>query len=176
MVVGLSSGRHCGLGSSVEGVEGRDYFVSAVAVQLAVATGELQRPLIGLGPAVAKEHQVQAAILDKSFRQPELGHGVKLVGGLNERPGLLRDSFGDYRVAVAQLVHRPTGHEVQVFLPVGVPDLGAFASNNHNRLAPDCLSVVFIFNCNPFPAACHGFLPPKFSRSPFKASLRSSTA
>ena len=54
-----------------------------------------------------------------------LGQGVKLVGGLHKRSGLLRDGIHHHRRAVAQVVHGPAGHEVDVFFAVGVPTLAS---------------------------------------------------
>ena len=140
----------------MEGVEGGDDFIGAVALRLAVAPRQLHGALNGLGAAIAEEHQVEAAILDKRLGKLQLRHGVELVGGLDEGAGLLGDGLGDGRVAVAQLVHRPAGHEVQVLLAVGVPDLGSLAPDDDHRLAAHGLGVVFLLDVNPVAAVAHG--------------------
>ena len=163
MVVGLPGGRHRSLRPPVERVQGGNDLVGPVAVQLAVAAGQLHRALHGFGPAVAEEHQVKAAILYQCFGQPELGDGVELVGRLDQGPGLFGNSLGNHRVAVAQLVYRPAGDEVEVLLAVGVPDLGAVASDNDHRLAAYRLRVILLLDINPVAAVTHGETPSESS-------------
>ena len=154
--MGLPGGGHGGLGAAVEGVESGDYLVGAVALRLAVASGQLHGALDSLGAAVAEEHQVEAAVLDESLGQLQLGNGVELVGGLDQGASLLGDGLGDGRMAVAQLIHRPAGDEVQVLLAVGVPDLGAVAPDDDHRLAAHRLGVILLFDIDPVAAVAHG--------------------
>ena len=155
LIVGLTGGSDSSLGATVERVEGGDNLVGAIAVQLAVAPRQLHRPLDGLGAAVAKEHQVEAAVLDQRFGELQLRYSVELVGGLDQRARLLGNGLGDDRVAVAQLVYGPPGNEVQILLAVGVPDLCAVATDDNHRLAAHRLGVIFLFNVDPVAADAH---------------------
>ena len=142
----------------MEGVEGGDNLVSAVAVLLAVLASKLEGALDGLCAAVAKEDSIQTAVVDEGLGQLELGDGEELVGGLDEGCGLFLYGLDHDGVAMTEVIDGPTGGEVQVFLAVGVPDAGTLASYEDYGLASDGLGVVFLFNG--YPLGSHRSVPP----------------
>ena len=164
LIVRLAGGGHGGHRAPVEGTESGDDFISPVPVQLAVAPGQFQRALVGLGPAVAEKHPIQAAVFHQQLGQLQLRHGVELVGGLQQGAGLLDDGLGHRRMGMAQVVHGPAGDKVQIFLAVGVPDPGAFAAHDDHRLAAHRLGVIAVLDGNPVAADAHNYSPLKVWR------------
>ena len=158
--MGLAGGGHCRHGAPVEGVESGDDFVCAVPVQLSITPGQLQRTLISLCAAVAEEDLVQTTVFYQRLSQLQLRHGIELVGSLQQRARLLRDGLGNHGMTVAQVVHGPTGDEIQIFLTVGIPHSSAFASDDDDGLPPDRLGVIFLLYRYPITTARHGRLPP----------------
>ena len=80
---------------------------------------------------------------------------------------------------MTKVIHRPTGHEIQIFLAVSIPHSSAFASYDHHRLPADRLGVVFLLFRYPIAADSHVRLPPVFpeeSFRSFKTSRRPSKA
>ena len=69
LVVGLAGGCDGGEGTPVEGVEGGDNLVGAVAVLLAVFAGKLEGAFDGLCAAIAKEDSIKAAVVDEGLGQ-----------------------------------------------------------------------------------------------------------
>ena len=155
MVVGLAGGGHGVHGASVEGVERGDDLVGPVLVQLAVAAGQLQRALHGLGAAVAEEHPVHARVLNEHLGDVQLRQGVELVGCLDERRRLLGDGVHHHRRAVPQVVHGPAGHEVDVLLAVGVPHSRALAPHDDHRPSAHGLGIVLLLDGDVFSVAGH---------------------
>ena len=155
VVVGLAGGGDGVHGAPVEGVEGGDDLVGAVLVQLAVAAGDFERAFHGLGAAVAEKHPVHTGVFNQQRGDVQLGQRVELVGGLDEGSGLLRDGVHHDGGAVAQVVHGPAGHKVDVLFAVGVPDAGAIAADDDHGAAADGLGVVFLLNGDVIGVAGH---------------------
>ena len=153
LVVRLSRGGDVHHRPAVEGVERGDDLVGAAPVDLAVLAGELHRSLVRLRPAVADEHPVERAVVYEDLRQLQLRDGIELVGGLEERPGLLGDRVGDDRVGVPDVVDGPTCGEVEILLTVIVPDSSALATDDHDGLPPYHEHVVPAFDL--FPVGGH---------------------
>ena len=160
VVVGLSGGGHRVHGAPVEGIEGGDDLVGAVLMQLAVATGDFEGALHGFRAAVAEKHPVQTRVFDERRGDVQLGQGVELVGSLDEGSRLPGDGVHDHRRAVAQVVHGPAGHEVDIFLAIGVPDPGAFAPHDDHRPAAHGLGVVLLLDGDVFGVAGHSSSAP----------------
>ena len=122
----------------------------AVAFLSAIPAGQLHRPFVGFGAAVAEEHLVQSAVLHQNLRQLKLRNGVELVRCLKQCARLFCDSVGDDRVGVSDIVYSPTRREVQVLFVFNVPYPSAFAARDDNRLAAHNEHVVFAFFIHPF--------------------------
>jgi hypothetical protein len=70
-------------------MEGSYHLVGASLVKLAILAGQLDSGFVGLGPAVAKEGPIQAAILREKLGQLDLRDSVELIRALDELLGLL---------------------------------------------------------------------------------------
>ena len=153
--MGLAGGGHGVHRAPVEGVERGDDLEGAVLVQLAVAAGQLERALHGLGAAVAEEHPVHARVVDEHGGDVQLGQGVELVRRLDQGRRLLGDGVDHHRRAVSQVVHGPAGHEVDVLLAVGVPHSRALAPHDDHRPSAHGLGIVLLLDGNVFSVAGH---------------------
>jgi hypothetical protein len=100
-----------------------------------VAARHLERALDRLGPGVAEEHLAAERGRRKTLSQPHPGLGVEEVAHVHEAPRLLAHRANDRRVAVPELGHRDARQEVEVFVALGVPQPGALAPNELDRVA-----------------------------------------
>src|SRR5260221_8754815 len=106
------------------------------AATVRVLAGGLERALVGLGPRVGEEDPPSQARLREPLPQPHHRLGVEEVGDVHQLSGLLAHSLDHGRVAVADRADRDPGEEVEVFLPLGVPEQRAFAAHELDRRPP----------------------------------------
>ena len=123
VVLLLAGGGERGERAAVEGACGRQDLVPA-AVLAAPAAGELHRRLVRLGAAVAEKDALGERVPAEERRQFHRRRGVVDVRGMEQGRGLGANRFDDRRMAVAQIVDREAGEEVEIALAVGVPELG----------------------------------------------------
>src|SRR5215211_4349553 len=90
---------------------------------------ELDGTLVGLEARVAQKDLPAQARLRQPLGQPHPRLRVVEVGDAAEAPGLPGDRLDDPRVAMARVVDRQPGEEVQVLAPLGVPQPDAFAAH-----------------------------------------------
>src|SRR5262249_48161014 len=98
-----------------------DDFVSAVAMQSAVFTCELDPTLVGLGSAVREKDLIQPAQLGQ-FRR-KLNGNVVVVGRTrcDQLARLSAYRLDDSRRRMAEAVDRPALHKVEISFPIVVP-------------------------------------------------------
>src|SRR5690606_39948349 len=99
--------------TAVEAVVERDDLVGAVAVELAPFACQRDRPFVGLGAAVGKEHAIKARRARDALGQFKRGSVKEGRRRVDELTGLLFEGSSDLRRAVAQAVHGPTLNEIQ---------------------------------------------------------------
>src|SRR5262249_23011461 len=88
-----------------------------------------------LGAAVAEERlPADAAALAERLRQQALRLGVPGVRDVDELPDLLAHRLDDARRAVAEAVAAPAGEEVEVAVPLRVPDARPLAAHQADRV------------------------------------------
>ena len=63
----------------MKGAEGGNNLIGSVQIELPVAAGELDCPLISFSAAIAEKDLVQTAILDQKLGQANLGNSIELV-------------------------------------------------------------------------------------------------
>ena len=86
----FSRGRHRGKCPAMKGVMHRDDLTGSQPVDLAPFSGQLDRPLVGLDPAVREKHLVHRRMVDDL--SGEFQESVREVGGtgVDESSGLFR--------------------------------------------------------------------------------------
>src|SRR5262249_34523689 len=62
--------------------------------------------------------------------------GVEEVRAVHQPPGLIADRLDDVGVAVADRADRDPGQQVEVLVPLGVPEQGPLAADELDRPAP----------------------------------------
>jgi hypothetical protein len=110
-----------------------DDLVRAVSMEGAPLAGQLDRALVGLRAAVAKEHVLESA--RPGDQRGQVRHALVVEGGTAvDQAGRLRpDGVHHDRVAVAQAVDGPALHEVQVRPALGVTQPGAGPLGHDDR-------------------------------------------
>ncbi len=125
--------RRSGHGSERAAVEGAgegDDLVAPAGL-LAVFAGEFEQTFVRLRAAVAEEAFAGDlhALLDENARQFGLLVDAVPVRDMNQRVRLLGHRFHDGGRAVAERAHGHAAGEVEILLPVAVPDIRAFATH-----------------------------------------------
>jgi hypothetical protein len=118
----------------VEAPLGRDDLEPAGGV--AVGAGELDGGLVGLGPAVAEEALAAERTLRERLGERPLRLDVPGVRHVDQLADLLADRLDDARGAVADQIAAPAGEEVEVAVPLGVPNPRALAPDQADREPP----------------------------------------
>src|SRR5689334_4579920 len=114
-------------------------------LRLAVQTRELDRGLIRLSPAVAKEtNATNVASIGEDLAQKRLRLGVPGVGNMDERRNLFLDRLHHARRTVPEKVAPPTGKEIEIAVPLRVPDPRVLAANQADRVARVIRGQVFL--------------------------------
>ena len=125
MVLGLGRGRQGGEGTAVKSPFHRDDLEPAVG--MSISPRQLDRRLVGLGSAVAEEALAGMRLraerpLGKRLGESSLGFHVPRIGNVDELTDLVANSGDDPGRAMAQQVTAPTREEVEVAVPLRVPD------------------------------------------------------
>ena len=127
--MGQGQGAH---GPPVEGVLERQ---DPGAAATAVPAGDLEGGLVGLGPGVGQEDlglvrwQARKGQGDECLGEADLGGGGEEVRDVAEGAELVAHGLNDRGVGVAQAVDGDAREEIGVLLAVGVPDVGALATD-----------------------------------------------
>src|SRR5207237_5668291 len=117
----------------VEAVEHRH---ALVASRLAAQAGELDCRLVRFGAAVAEEAlPIDAAALDQRLCKQPLRLHVPGVRYVDQLGNLVLHGLDDARRAMADQVAAPAGEEIEIALPLGVPDVRPFAADQANRIS-----------------------------------------
>ena len=90
---------------------------------------ELDRGLVGLGPGVAEEGLAAEAAAGEAVGEAHGGLGVEEVADVQQPSRLLAHGGDNPGVAVADVRDGDAGEEVQVLVPVDVPEHGARAAH-----------------------------------------------
>ena len=118
--------------------------------------GELDRALDGFGPAVGKEHAVQAGERGQFLGQPSLVLVVVQIRDVDEASRLLANRFDDSWVRVAQRIHSKAGNEVEILLAAGVVQKNTLATFEGNRVAVIGLEKITAFKIGNLFEVWHG--------------------
>ncbi len=89
--------------------------------------GELDRRLVGLGPLLQKKHWPPKRLLRRVPGERSSRLHVPGVRHMNQLADLFTDRLDDPRRAMPEQVAAPAGKEVEVTVPLGVPDPRTFA-------------------------------------------------
>src|SRR5712692_4968851 len=173
----LPGGGHGRQGPPVEPVLHGDDLEGAAPMPGAPLPGQLDGALIGLRAAVAQEDLVEPGALGQERGQ--LRHGLVVVRGaaVDQASGLIVDGVEDDGGGMAEAVHGPALHEIEVLLAVAVPEPRSLALYHDERRASgdlhDLPQVIAHALGPPFPdAAAYGPLWISISRSGWRASLK----
>ena len=135
----LTGGGERGEGSAVKTAEGAH---DRVSTPTPVFARQLDGALVRLGTGVREEDlspvsgrfEEQFVDLDRSLGGDWVGEEVRHVQKSLE---LVADRLGDDHVRVAERHDRDAGEEVEIALAVGIPELGALATLEHDRGWPE---------------------------------------
>ena len=115
----------------MEGVLGRDEHRPAGTL---LAPDQLDRCLVGLGTRVREEHPaLDAEQPDQPLGELDLRLVQVQVRGVRQPPGLVGHGLHDRRMRVPERADRDAGDQVQVGVPVDVPDHAAVAARQRDR-------------------------------------------
>ncbi len=117
----------------MEGILQRDDLVGPALVFVAPFARKLDRTFIGFGAAIGEEHFLETAVPDDLLRE---AHGRLVVESRARRDqlaGLLHQRIRYDSRAVAQAIHRPALHEIEVALAFVIPKPGALAADENER-------------------------------------------
>src|SRR5207244_12265459 len=108
------------------GLQG-DVFDGAAPMPASPLPCQLDGALVGLRAAVAQEDLVEPGAVRDERGQP--GHGLVVVRGatVEESPGLIVQRVEDDVGRMAEAVHGPALHEIEVLPPLAVPEPGSRA-------------------------------------------------
>ena len=132
VLFGLAGGVQRGQRPPVERPARADHGVAAMP---GPSAGQLDSALVGLRPAVGKEH-LTGRPADQAVDgagHVHLGLGGVQVGHVAQGAGLLSHRLGHPGVGVAQADHGDTAEKVQVAGVVAVPEPAALAPHEHDR-------------------------------------------
>src|SRR5262249_48918929 len=115
-------------GSAMKGVVDCDHLKLVLPELMRVRSGQLDSAFNRLCAAVAEKCAVHARDLRKRFRQRSLIGMVIKVRDVKQSGSLVADGFHDARMRVAQHVHAEARHEVEIFLPIDVPNPATLAA------------------------------------------------
>jgi len=117
--------------------EGQNLELVGVALGARIATGELERALVGLGPAVAEVHFVGKGACAQHLRQLGMGGGVVEIARVPHAAGRrLCQRVVNARIVVAQCIDGNARHTVQVPLAGCVIEGATVAPLQHKGRAP----------------------------------------
>jgi hypothetical protein len=125
----FAAGRHGGQGAAVKAVDEGDDFERAVLVQLPPFPRQLDRAFVGLGAGTAEEDVIEAAVLGEQLRQFQRRCVVEGRAGVDQGFRLIRQRPGHRRRRMAEAVHRPALHPVEVALAGVVIEIRASATD-----------------------------------------------
>ncbi len=125
----LAAGRHGGQRAAVKAIVEGDDLVGAALVPLAPFACQLDGALIGLGAAAGEEHPVKAGVRHQPLRQSRRGHVEKGRARVDQLCRLFGQGLLDLRRAMAEAIHRPALHEIQIALAAMVRQPGALAAH-----------------------------------------------
>ncbi len=124
VVLRLRGGRGRAQRAAVEAaLEGDDL----VALLGRVQPGELDGRLVGLGARVAEERLAAETPLRQRLGPQALQFGVPGVGHVDQLAQLLADGLDHRRRTMAQQIAAPAAEQVEIAVPLGVPDVRSFA-------------------------------------------------
>src|SRR5690242_18587885 len=103
----------------------------SVLMQGAIFARELDRAFIGFSAGTGEEHLVKAALIDKRLRELEASGVVVRGARRNQEFCLRRKGLRQAGRRVTETVHRPALDEIEIALARIVPEVGAFASDEH---------------------------------------------
>src|SRR3546814_2761897 len=92
---------------------------------------QLDGALVGLGATVGEEHAVETRRAGQPLRQLDRRHVVERRRRVHELVGLLKQGALHFGCAMAQGVHGPALHEVEISLASMVLQPRALASHEH---------------------------------------------
>src|SRR5690606_30592636 len=127
----LARCRHRGQRTTMEAViEGND-FVGAITLDLPPFTGQFDGALVGFGAAIGKEHAVETRRFHNALGQIHGRLVIKSGRRVDQLFGLSLNRLDNHGRAMAQAVHRPALHKVQVPLAVVVFKPGTLPAHEH---------------------------------------------
>ena len=131
MILRLGRGGESAERAAVKAAGKSDDFVFALAVQ----AGQFDGGFVGLGAAVAEEGLPAEAPLREQPGPFPLHVHVPGVRHMNQRGDLLLHRPHHMRRAMSQQVAPPAGKEIQVAVPLAVPNERALAADEIDRIA-----------------------------------------
>ena len=134
VVLGLGGGGQRGEGPAVEAAFHRDDLVPALLV--AVGPGQLDGGLVGLGAAVAEEALAAERPLRRGPRPEPWGSMYQVLGTWISRPTCSRTASTTRGGQWPEQVAAPAGEEVEIAVPLGVPDPRALAADQADGESP----------------------------------------
>src|SRR5262249_29812422 len=114
-------------GAAVEAAPERDEIAAGAAARAGVGAHDLERGLVGFGPAVAGDPRRVAGRRGRRFGELHAGTAREDVGDLAEASHLTRHGVLQPARRVAERVDRDALHEVEVLAPGGVGRARALA-------------------------------------------------
>ena len=98
-------------------------------VHLRKGAGEFERPLPGLGAAVAKKCAVQSGDVGQHLRQFRLILVEKKIRNMNQASSLTFNRRLDRGMAVAKRIDTDSAQEIQIPLALRIPEIHAAPAN-----------------------------------------------
>ncbi len=113
-------------------------------VNSGIFAGEFDRPLVGLGPAVAEKDPVSEGVLRQQSGQLGLLFDIIQVGNVHQFRGLFGDCTDYRRVAVAQGADGQAGQKIKIFFAPGIPDARSRPFHGGQGQTAVCFHDIFI--------------------------------
>ena len=118
-------------------LEGDDFILFRAEMFPGVTPGQLERGLVGLATGIGKEHTFGKGQITQGLGQPQgrlVCHDIRQVPDFF---GLLHQSTNKAGMIMPEAGHRNAARQVDVFLTLLIPYVGAFTLDGNHR--PGCI-------------------------------------
>jgi hypothetical protein len=122
-------------GAAVEGLFHHDDGRHLDALAVAIQARQLDRRLVGLAARVAEEGAVHAGQFAQPVGQFFLARHAIQVRRMDQGRSLVGNRLHQFRMGMAQPVHRHPGDRIEITLAGLIPQVGAFAAHERDGLA-----------------------------------------